>query len=317
NNQKIKTKNYAQKIDSKSLSIKNPVAPTLTTKKIQAPLAISDNFSAKPLNSNQFQGKDFIEKSSIKSPKKSSSTNSESLTSGNYIGVDFIKTDMSFREVWLTSDNLTLKKPFSTDSKNSFGIKYMYALNFNKLFIAPEIFYEKTNIKKQSDLDGTIYDVYKQFESYGYRWLDIESRMGAKLNLGYDVNPYFAPYFFAGYSLTKYRNLWSSYLFYDTYGAPPPSSNQEYFTSQYGQSPFSIKNGNAGSPFYGFGAKIKISSRFFLNTEYIAQNFKIKTGHKRILNDRYTDAIYPDINSNKVSINTRLQIFKIGLAYNF
>jgi len=313
-NQKFKVINYAPKNNQNSII--NPISNTNMPNPLsnQSSFDAYRSYSINSINSNQPQRPESVEKSPTKSID---SNHTKSLTKGNYFGIDFINTNLSFREVWY-HDGGVEKQPFSSESKNGFGIKYMYAMNFNKFFIAPEIFYEKTNIRKNSDLNdggGQYGQDYKKLEFYGYRWLDIQSRIGTKLNVGYDVNPYFTPYAFVGYSQIKYKNLWSSYPYYEekllTY-------TQKYFIDNYGLDPFVIKNERVWSPFYGFGAKIKISSRFFLNTEYMALNFKMKTGHRRIEDDYlYPSQYVPEINSNKLNINTRLKIIKIGLAYNF
>jgi outer membrane autotransporter protein len=76
-----------------------------------------------------------------------------------------------------------------------FGLNAGYKINFNKgLFVAPEVFFDYLNNKSSPDDNSASYK--------------IDSRYGAKLNLGYNFNEKFSV--FANYGLANVRYKLSS-----------------------------------------------------------------------------------------------------------
>ena len=76
------------------------------------------------------------------------------MSHGTFIGIDLLKTDLSF-----STENFMhpavqnvkpIKKSIQTNpsSSYSFGFKYGYALNYSGFFIAPGLIYEKNNYIK-------------------------------------------------------------------------------------------------------------------------------------------------------------------------
>ena len=67
-------------------------------------------------------------------------------------------------------------------------------------------------------------------------------------------------------------------------------------------------------PFYGYGLKIKLSNRFYLNAEYHILDFMVSSKAQR-----YSALDSPEklSNSNYIDLDNSLRIFKAGLLYNF
>ena len=231
---------------------------------------------------------------------------SNSRTVGNYIGIDFINTHLRYRNIGYNPNSIsqyTLPK-----YKNSFGVKYFYAINYNRIFLAPEIFFEYNNIKKYFDgRNSSIDDLNERLtKNFGYRFMRINKIFGSKINFGYDVTPNFSPFLFAGLSRIYYSNLDSVYTLsgfqsrYDVINAT-------------GKDPFSIIHKSKNVPFFGFGSKIKLSNHFSISAEYlIYKNFIAKTNGFK--NKDYNHSQTP---SDYVEFDNKLRIVKLGLLYNF
>ena len=102
-------------------------------------------------------------------------------TQGSYLGINLINTDKEFYSA--------VNGDANPADKTSYGVSYKYALNFDKIFIAPGIFYNHNNIQNSSSEDSSRTDLHKLKYSYG-----------ARLDLGYDVNDKLSPYFLFGHS---------------------------------------------------------------------------------------------------------------------
>ena len=94
-------------------------------------------------------------------------------TQGHYVGLNLVNTYQKGYQESSDSDN------------NSWGITYGYAFNFDRLFIAPEIFYD------HNDSENNNHDVYKFEYDYSY---------GIKANLGYDITDDLAGYVSLGHA---------------------------------------------------------------------------------------------------------------------
>ena len=232
--------------------------------------------------------------------------NKKSLTIGNYFGIDYLNANLRFREMSIDNEVYPYNSP---DLKNGFGLKYFYAVNFNNLFLAPEIFYEKIGVKNKYSYNrflaangsGTLTD---KRTLWGYKFMEIHQRFGGKINLGYDFNSNFAPYIFGGLSYIDFSNLASPYTI----------DQRNQALQVYGYDVFQIKKGRKLVPFFGYGLKIKLSNRFYLNAEYHILDFMVKTK-----SNRYTplDNAESSKNADFINLDNSLRIFKAGLLYNF
>lgn len=240
---------------------------------------------------------------------------SKSRTAGNYIGIDFINTYLRYREYGYSAPKEEDKIKYSSVSeptfpkyKNSFGLKYSYAINYRGIFLAPELFFEYNNIKKYYDGDNTFVGQNNQRlpSMYGYKFMKINRIYGAKINLGYDVTTNFAPYLFAGISKIYYSNLASVY----------EENRREDIINITVADPFKIMNKSKSVPFVGFGGKIKLSERLALNTEYLIYDFMVKTNSYKNNNYQAYD-IYHSTRSEINDFRVALRVAKIGLTYNF
>ncbi|MFZ9181016.1 MAG: outer membrane protein [Rickettsiales bacterium] len=228
------------------------------------------------------------------------------LTIGSYFGIDYLNANLRFREMSIDNEVYPYNSP---DLKNGFGLKYFYAVNFNNLFLAPEIFYEKIGVKNKYSYNrflalngsGTYTD---KRTLWGYKFMEIHQRFGGKINLGYDFNSNFAPYIFGGLSYIDFSNLASPYTI----------DQRNQALQVYGYDVFQIKKGRKLVPFFGYGLKIKLSNRFYLNAEYHILDFMVKTK-----STKYTplDNTESSKNADFINLDNSLRIFKAGLLYNF
>lgn len=229
----------------------------------------------------------------------------KSLTIGNYFGIDYLNANLRFREMNDTKEVIQYNSP---DLKNGFGLKYFYAVNFNNFFIAPEIFYEKIEVKNKNSynrfkvIENNVVQTDKRNE-FGYKFMKIHQRYGGKINFGYDFDSNFSPYLFGGLSYIDFSNLASPYTI----------SQRNTALRDYGYDVFQIKKGRKLVPFYGYGIKIKLTNRFYLNAEYNILDFMVnsKAHNYAPLNNSEIK------NSNFINLDNSLRIFKAGLLYNF
>jgi opacity protein-like surface antigen len=236
---------------------------------------------------------------------------SKSRTAGNYIGIDFINTNLIYRQYGYATKEEEIKyslisKPTFPKYKNSFGIKYSYAINYHGIFLAPELFFEYNNIKKYFDGDHTSSGTNDERlpSNHGYKFMNIHKIYGAKINLGYDISTNFAPYLFAGISKIYYSNLSSPYS----------AKHRQAVIDETGTDPFKIMQKSKSVPFFGFGGKIKLSEHLALNAEYLIYDFMARTNYHKF--EDYTNTSYK--NSPKFSdLRVALRVAKVGLTYNF
>lgn len=236
---------------------------------------------------------------------------SKSRTAGNYIGIDFINTNLVYRQYGYATKEEEIKysavsQPTFPKYKNSFGLKYSYAINYHGIFLAPELFFEYNNIKKYFDGDHSSVGKYDERlpSRHGYKFMNIHRTYGAKINLGYDITTNFAPYLFAGISRIYYSNLSSPYL----------GEDRQDVIDKTGADPFKIMYKSKSVPFFGFGGKIKLSERLALNAEYLIYDFMAKTNYHKF--EDYTNPRYT--NSSKFAdLRVALRVAKIGLTFNF
>ncbi len=198
------------------------------------------------------------------------------------IGFDLIRTDFSYIEKVRLSGGGISEYPGGTGKTYGIGLSYKYAFYFNSLFLAPGVFAEKTNLDGSYD-EGTNGALTSERNE-----IRIKDRYGAKIDIGYDINKFFSPYLTIGYAMVGYAS------------------------KGYGESPdyvplYKIHNGHASTKFKGIGARFGLADNLAINIEYNRQKFIAKSG----LPAEATDYI------NKNFLQTKLDIIKIGLIYNF
>jgi hypothetical protein len=281
----------------------------------------SINTSNQAENKSEFKSTIISEYQEVTEVRKKS----KSRTVGNYFGIDFINTNLRFFDGGISEQNNVntgefFKSTYMEKYKNSFGLKYYYALNYRGFFLAPELFFEYNNTKKFIEYNANQNPLYNERASwrFGNEFLKIHKIYGGKINFGYDVNPNFAPFVFVGISRIYYSNLNSIYprFVISKYPVFVATDVRQYMLDRNQKDPFAIMRNSTIDSFFGLGAKIKISERFLLNAEYLIYNkFKASKVYKN-----------HNINNNEIStqdsafsnqFDAYLRVAKIGLLYNF
>jgi opacity protein-like surface antigen len=107
-----------------------------------------------------------------------------SRTQGTYLGLDLIGTNLdSGSQKGSVRDNI------------SYGVSVKHAFNFDKIFIAPGIFFDHNRADASSyNGDGSADGTDQTRLKYSY---------GVKADIGYDVTDRFAPFVILGYSESR------------------------------------------------------------------------------------------------------------------
>ena len=233
---------------------------------------------------NPANGVDLDERSEEEKKYKTDSV-SEMKTQGHYVGFDVIGMRGRFNEESsriISGKQTDISKSASTDNGGGVGLNYKYAFNFNNVFIAPGIFAE--GLAMEINMSE---DVYGNGAQYGE--VNIRSRHGAFVDVGYDINPYLSPYVMAGYSWARYRD------------------KNAFGTSKIRET--AIEKSMIGSGIYGVGLKVNYDKNISFNIEVNTQKFNLKTN---------TDV--PTNTSSKQYVATyftRLNTLKVGISYKF
>lgn len=247
----------------------------------------------------------YAKKNNIKTAIQTSKSNSIN-TIGNYFTFDLLNTRLSYNEFFHfnKSDFNNMYNSYEygfkngespAKSRNNFGLRYGYAVNFYNFFLMPEIYYDHINFYAKYH-QGFETDDYLDAK-YGYKFLKLNKIYGSKINFGYDLNNFLSIYASLGYNLINYSAA-SSFTLYD---ANNPSSLVA------NNIPVKTIRKNKLTPTHGFGLKFKIN-----------QNFNIFTEYQRL--DLKTSLLY---SANRVRsprgsyFNAKIVITKIGLSYNF
>jgi outer membrane autotransporter protein len=160
------------------------------------------------------------------------------------------------------------------------GRTYGLGLNYKYAFNFNNFFVAPGIILEQNSLGSS-----KAKADYSQS-LQIKNRYGVKADFGYDLTDRVSPYLTLGYAEIAYKAKSAAY------------------------SGGSIVNGNKsayeGDWFYGAGVKFDLTKNVALNLEYNLQNFQAKTQVP-------SQASY----LNKISYISKLDVLKLGLAYNF
>ncbi|MCE3254746.1 MAG: hypothetical protein K0R25_240 [Rickettsiaceae bacterium] len=158
---------------------------------------------------------------------------------GLYVGADLITSDAQFKYSSAFSSPFAQKK---VDSMNiGVGANIGYKKSFNRVFVAPELFYDYLNSSTK--------DYYHNHYPYTKDTLELPVRYGAKANFGFNFTDNFAGYL--------------------TYGL----SN----IHQIDKSP--ALNANHGrwkiSPIYGAGSVFNINPNWGIKIEFNRQKFEV------------------------------------------
>jgi opacity protein-like surface antigen len=114
-------------------------------------------------------------------------------TEGNYVGLDILRANAKHR--YQESGTTASNYPEFSDSSIGYGVNYKYAFNFDNVFVAPGVFFEKLGTEAK-DKDGDS--------------VSVNYRYGIKANVGYDVTDDFAAYITAGAASTSYEVDWKA-----------------------------------------------------------------------------------------------------------
>lgn len=190
---------------------------------------------------------------------------------GVYVGIDVL---------FANAKHKYLDKIHETDSMNGksvdgdsfgFGLNAGYKISFDRFFVAPELFFDYLN-------NSTKDFYYTEDSNQKQNSMEINSRYGAKLNIGYNIVS----------KLNGFVNFGVANVDYDF--RQPSWINSGYNTS-YGASKL--------APIYGVGFSYDLTENWTAKTSYDFQQF----------NARYVEQGFKD----KVSLN----VFKIGAVYSF
>jgi len=234
-------------------------------------------------------------------------------TVGNYIGIDLIKTNLSFSTEetrYYMNKNSQYMKSIQTDpsSKYSFGLKYNYALNYRGFFIAPGLIYEENKVKnyfnRSSEDDGA------PSYSFGNSYSKITKRYGVKIDIGADINEDFSIYGTIGQAVNHYQSYGGLYAKYKTEMIEPYT---DYYYEPVKNS-WKINKGKKIAPFFGGGFRIKIHKNWLLNGEYNYTRFTIDTKAEDFL---INNLAYRDTEAINKYYNNNISIFKLGINFNF
>ena len=234
------------------------------------------------------------------------STNLQARTVGNYVGVDLIKTNLSFSmETTFSEPNHKIIKSRQTvsSSMHSFGFKYNYALNYRGFFISPGLIYEKNNVNNPFNYSSA--GGHSLISLYGKSYSKIAQRYGIKLDLGGDINNDISIYGTIGHAINNYETYGS--LYFDR--AYVTNEKTKYTVSE---NPWKLNKGKKSAPFFGGGFRIKLYKNWLLNGEYNFTRFTIDTkASEQTITGQKNDIPV------KMHFNNNINIFKLGINFNF
>ena len=247
------------------------------------------------------------------------STNLNARTVGNYIGIDLIKTNLSFSmEKFMHPANQNIgpiQKSVQTNASSSysFGLKYSYALNYRGFFIAPGLIYEKNNAKNY--LNRSTENAGPRIDFFGKSYSKINKRYGAKIDVGFDINESFSIYGTVGHAVNYYQSYGS--LYFDNYFTPGHNWYEPNL-----KDPWKRVSGKKNAPFFGGGFRIKIYKNWLLNGEYNYTRFTIDTKNEdQTGNLQYQEGQPIDPSESEDAVkkyyNNNVGVFKLGVNFNF
>lgn len=246
-------------------------------------------------------------------------------TVGNYIGANLVTTSINFQNVRYFENNTEVHRHTNPSSKQSYGLGYSYAVNYNNFFLSPGVIYEKNktmnNLNRQSNSNFLSTQFGKSFNS-------VNKRYGVKLDFGYDINDEVAFFATIGKAVNYFKN-YSSTIYYEDYtgllrGATDPAAYPSVT-----ENPFKITSGKKHALFYGGGFRIKIKNDWYLTGEYneskfstnnngLSENLKFAPEARIVDGQLYYEGsgiLYKISKTNK--FKTVMKVYKLGISYNF
>lgn len=168
---------------------------------------------------------------------------------GTYVGADVLWSNAKHKySNLLYGDNDSLNGAKVDSDDLGFGLNLGYKTNltfgsFEKGFVAPEIFYDYLN-NSSKDFAYTSGSIYRQDSA------SINSRYGAKLNVGYEILPKLSGFVNFGVANVDYDTRW-------------PSSGRSYGASKI-------------APIYGVGLSYNLTDNWAMRASYDYQRFNTK-----------------------------------------
>lgn len=186
------------------------------------------------------------------------SSNVIAATFTHSIGVDAINTKIVTDPIY--GGGQVTKN--TSETHPSWSVNYKYIINYNNIFIAPEIFYDSSDLTYNYFETGATYRMhYKTKQKY---------RAGPKLNLGYTFRK-ITPYASIGYAEARYKE------------------KTELQMLLAGQTEYTEQNTIEESVLYGVGLRYEFNDKLDFNSAYEIQDidtatdisvFKIGLGYK-------------------------------------
>ncbi len=189
-----------------------------------------------------------------------------------YVGADYIRSFVQHKYLLAEDNDLSINGIDSRAQADGAGLNLGYRLKIGDVFVAPEIFYDR--IENSAKDFG-----YKENQDpyIARNYLNVESRYGARINLGYNIFSNVNVFVNAGLAKVKYAII----LFPDG----PYTENFEHNTKT--------------APIYGAGISFDLNRNWQMRIAYDRQQFHV----------RYNVASEKDT----ITIETA----KLGIAYNF
>lgn len=159
---------------------------------------------------------------------------------GVYVGADLVTSNAQYKYVATgVSGSNAQKKVDGTDI--GAGLTIGYKKSFGEIFVAPEIFYDYLNSSSK--------DYYYNKGRYRQDTLELRSRYGAKVNLGYD-----------------FADSFSGYV---TYGLATVDHVDNFPTNPNSQGKWKT------SAIYGLGATLNLNDNWAFKAEFNSQRFNV------------------------------------------
>lgn len=227
-----------------------------------------------------------VEKASARSSSEKSNK-----TAGHYVGASWVMSHLKFNERYRDgsagSNFVNVQPAYSENNFEGFDVNYKYAFNFDGIFVAPGVFFEKTNASADSNpAAGIAY-------ANDFQNVKINKRYGLKADIGYDIDETFSPYVTGGYAILDYSTR--NYLVNSSTPPYPLLGTHTIHATQ-------------GDWFYGLGVKANCSKNISLNLEYNRHSF---------LAEQTFGNYAPYYYSYQGYYKTRLDILKLGASYKF
>jgi len=112
--------------------------------------------------------------------KKSAYTKPKSTDDKFYVGVDGLYSHINHEHQYMPNRGNVTEGRKTQGNNVGLGLNFGYRVNADKLFVAPEIFYDYLN---NSAVDFSRYTTGQSTQSR----IEVQSRYGAKVNLGYNL----------------------------------------------------------------------------------------------------------------------------------